>query len=55
MHWVQGFAEKLDVREVQRREGRQHGHGEIGFFMIFPEFLLEVGFLHKNETPEQFC
>ena len=26
--------------------------GEIGFFMIFPEFLLEVGFLHKNETPE---
>ena len=29
--------------------------GEIGFFMIFPEFLLEVEFLHKNETPEQFC
>jgi hypothetical protein len=29
--------------------------GEIGFFMIFPEFLLKVGFLHKNETPEQFC
>jgi hypothetical protein len=29
--------------------------GEIGFFMIFPKFLLEVEFLHKNETPEQFC
>jgi hypothetical protein len=29
--------------------------GEIGFLMIFPEFLLKVGFLHKNETPEQFC
>jgi hypothetical protein len=28
---------------------------EIGFFFIFPEFLLKVGFLHKNETPEQFC
>jgi hypothetical protein len=22
--------------------------------MIFLEFLLKVGFLHKNETPEQF-
>jgi hypothetical protein len=29
--------------------------GEIGFLTIFPEFLLKVGFLHKNETPEQFC
>jgi hypothetical protein len=29
--------------------------GEIRFLMIFPEFLLKVGFLHKNETPEQFC
>jgi hypothetical protein len=29
--------------------------GEIGFLMIFPEFLLKVGFLHKNKTPEQFC
>jgi hypothetical protein len=29
--------------------------GEIGFLMIFPEFLLKVGFLHKNETPKQFC
>jgi hypothetical protein len=29
--------------------------GEIGFLMIFPKFLLKVGFLHKNETPEQFC
>jgi hypothetical protein len=29
--------------------------GEIGFLMIFLEFLLKVGFLHKNETPEQFC
>jgi hypothetical protein len=29
--------------------------GEIGFLPIFSEFLLKVGFLHKNETPEQFC
>jgi hypothetical protein len=29
--------------------------GEIEFLMIFLEFLLKVGFLHKNETPEQFC
>jgi hypothetical protein len=29
--------------------------GEIGFLLIFPEFLLKVGILHKNETPEQFC
>jgi hypothetical protein len=29
--------------------------GEIGFLPVFPEFLLKVGFLHKNETPEQFC
>jgi hypothetical protein len=29
--------------------------GEIGFLPILPEFLLKVGFLHKNETPEQFC
>jgi hypothetical protein len=29
--------------------------GEIGFLMIFLEFLLKVGFLHKKETPEQFC
>jgi hypothetical protein len=29
--------------------------GEIGFLMIFPKFLMKVGFLHKNETPEQFC
>jgi hypothetical protein len=26
--------------------------GEIGFLLIFPEFLLKVEFLHKNETPE---
>jgi hypothetical protein len=26
MHWVQGFAGKLDVREVQRRGGRRRGH-----------------------------
>jgi hypothetical protein len=25
--------------------------GEIGFLQYFPEFLLKVGFLHKNETP----
>jgi hypothetical protein len=29
--------------------------GEIGFLPIFSKFLLKVGFLHKNETPEQFC
>jgi hypothetical protein len=29
--------------------------GEIGFLMIFPEFLLKLGFLHKNKTLEQFC
>jgi hypothetical protein len=29
--------------------------GEIGFLQYFPRFLLKVGFLHKNETPEQFC
>jgi hypothetical protein len=28
---------------------------EIGFLPIFSEFLLKVEFLHKNETPEQFC
>jgi hypothetical protein len=28
--------------------------GEIGFLQYFPKFLLKVGFLHKNETPEQF-
>jgi hypothetical protein len=27
MHWVLGFAGKLDVREVQRRGGRRGGHG----------------------------
>jgi hypothetical protein len=29
--------------------------GEIGFLQYFPRFLLKVGFLHKNETREQFC
>jgi hypothetical protein len=29
--------------------------GKIWFLVIFLEFLLEVEFLHKNETPEQFC
>jgi hypothetical protein len=29
--------------------------GEIRFLQYFPGFLLKVGFLHKNETPEQFC
>jgi hypothetical protein len=30
-----------------------HGSsGEIGFLQYFPGFLLKVGFLHKNETPE---
>jgi hypothetical protein len=28
---------------------------EIEFLLIFPEFLMKVGFLQKNETPEQFC
>jgi hypothetical protein len=27
---------------------------EMGFLIIFPEFLLKFRFLHKNETPEQF-
>jgi hypothetical protein len=26
--------------------------GEIGFLQYFPDFLLKVGFLHKNGTPE---
>jgi hypothetical protein len=29
--------------------------GEIGFLQYFPRFLLKVRFLHKNETPGQFC
>jgi hypothetical protein len=29
--------------------------GKIGVFRYFPGFFLKVGFLHKNETPEQFC
>jgi hypothetical protein len=29
--------------------------GKIGFLQYFPGFFLKVGFLHKNETPEQFC
>jgi hypothetical protein len=29
--------------------------GKIGFLQYFLEFFLKVGFLHKNETPEQFC
>jgi hypothetical protein len=29
--------------------------GEIEFLQYFPEFLLKVGFPHKNKTPEQFC
>jgi hypothetical protein len=29
--------------------------GEIWFLQYFPKFLLKVGFLHKNERPEQFC
>jgi hypothetical protein len=29
--------------------------GEIGFLQYFLGFLLKVVFLHKNETPEQFC
>jgi hypothetical protein len=28
--------------------------GKIGVFRYFPGFFLKVGFLHKNETPEQF-
>jgi hypothetical protein len=29
--------------------------GAIGFLQYFPGFVLKVGFLHKNETPGQFC
>jgi hypothetical protein len=29
--------------------------GKIGFSQDFPRFFLKVGFLHKNETPGQFC
>jgi hypothetical protein len=29
--------------------------GKIGFLQYFPGFFLKVGFLHKNETPGQFC
>jgi hypothetical protein len=29
--------------------------GKIGFLWYFPGFLLKVRFMHKNETPEQFC
>jgi hypothetical protein len=28
---------------------------KIGFLQYFPGFFLKVGFLHKNETPGQFC
>jgi hypothetical protein len=29
--------------------------GKIGVLRYFPRFFLKVGFLHKNETLEQFC
>jgi hypothetical protein len=29
--------------------------GKIGALWYFLGFFLKVGFLHKNETPEQFC
>jgi hypothetical protein len=29
--------------------------GKIGFLRYFLGFFLKVRFLHKNETPEQFC
>jgi hypothetical protein len=29
--------------------------GKIGVLQNFPGFFLKVGFLHKNETPEQLC
>jgi hypothetical protein len=29
--------------------------GKIGTLRYFLGFFLKVGFLHKNETPEQFC
>jgi hypothetical protein len=33
-----------------------HGSsGKIGFLHYFLGFFLQVGFLHKNETPRQFC
>ena len=29
--------------------------GKIGTLTLIPEFFLKVKFLHKNETPGQFC
>ena len=29
--------------------------GKIGTLQLFPKFFLNVDFLHKNETPGQFC
>jgi hypothetical protein len=29
--------------------------GKIETLWYFPGFFLKVGFLHKNETPGQFC
>jgi hypothetical protein len=29
--------------------------GKIGVLRYFLRIFLKVGFLHKNETPEQFC
>jgi hypothetical protein len=29
--------------------------GKIGFLQYFLGFFLKVRFLHKNETPGQFC
>ena len=29
--------------------------GKIGGLQLFLEFFLKVDFLHKNETPGQFC
>ena len=29
--------------------------GKIGGLQLFSEFFLKVDFLHKNETPGQFC
>jgi hypothetical protein len=29
--------------------------GKIGVLRYFLGIFMKVGFLHKNETPEQFC
>jgi hypothetical protein len=49
---TEAVTQQVDLRLVFWLRGSS---GEIGFLQYFPEFLLKVRFLHKNETPEQFC